>query len=273
MKSTVAASVFVGVWVPVTGMCTTDERMVLQDAHLVGTKGNDCGVKSFNTISFEFQHVEFNNCFSDELSISLSCAECYASVVEYGMRNCFPECSRGSGWCASGCLSCTAHAWENRAALGACSGFKNGGSEPCDQIVPESTMNSSDPEIDRCSVCTDDCDGCPGHEKPIDNVVVKFLAAHSEELKSQAQDLATQEGLNEAIQLFVPIRYKTQVVAGINWFIKVQFGSNSRSNMYADVVIFEPLASRNEPPKITNIKFGVARDAPIGFLNNESLMV
>lgn len=273
MKSALAVSVFAVASVLVAAVCTNDERIILQDAQLVGTKGNDCGAKSYNFSSFKFHHVEFNNCFSESLSISLSCAECYASVVEYGMKNCFAECSASSGWCASGCLRCTAHAWENRAALGACAGFKNGGSEPCDHIVPESTVNSSDANIDRCSVCTADCDGCPGHEKPMDNVVVKFITAHSEELKSQAQELATQEGLDEAIELFVPIRYKTQVVAGTNWFVKVQFGSIARSNMYADVVIFEPIAFRKEPPQITCIKFGVPRDAPISFLANETLMV
>lgn len=276
MKVVVAASVFVVAFECVVGMCTSDERDVLRDIQLVGSKGNECGVKFYNTSSFTFHHVEFNRCFSDSLGVSQSCAECYASVVEYGMKNCFAKCSTANGWCATDCLTCTSVAWENRAALGACAGFTDGVSELCDHVVPDSMINSSDAETDRCSICdpgTDDCDGCPGQEKPADNLVVKFFLTHTEEFKSQAQELATQQGFNEAIQAFVPIRYKTQVVAGTNWFAKVQIGSTSRASMYADVVIFEALEFRKQPPTIIKIKLGVARDVPISFGSNETLVV
>jgi len=274
MKSAFAASVCVVALDAVAGLCTGDERKVLRDMQLVGLKGNECGVKFYNTGSFTFHHVEFNQCFSDSLGVSLSCAECYASVVEYGMRNCSTKCSTASGWCASDCITCTAVAWENRAALGACAGFTDGGSELCNDAVPDSAVNSSDTESDdRCSVCTDDCSGCPGHEKPADNLVVKFFLAHTEEFKSQAQELATQQGLNEELQAFVPIRYATQIVAGTNWFVKVQIGATSRASMYADVLIFEALEFKNQLPKVIKLKLGVARDAPISFGTNETVMV
>merc|ERR1719503_332908 len=123
MKASLATSVCVVALDTVAGLCTGDERNVLRDIQLVGLKGNECGVRFYNKSSFTFHHVEFNKCFSDSLGISSSCAECYASVVEYGMRNCFANCSTASGWCASDCITCT--------ALGACAGFRDGGSELC----------------------------------------------------------------------------------------------------------------------------------------------
>merc|ERR1711865_795265 len=98
----------------------------------------------------------------------------------------------------------------------------------------------------------DDCDGCPGEEAPADDSVLGLFAAHAE-FRSQAQVAAQQQGMNADIPEFVPIRYTTQVVAGTNWFVKVQLDSD----LFADVVIFEPLQFRHQAPEIVSVKFGV----------------
>lgn len=126
----------------------------------------------------------------------------------------------------------------------------------CD-TPPLRADNSTFPGIPSQSPCR----GCPSEEVSADNKVVGFFAKQYNELRSQAQTLASQQGMNAYIPEFFPIRYSTQVVGGRNWFVKVQIQRDV--DTFADVGIFEHWDSEQGPPQIFGIEFGVDRDAPI----------
>merc|ERR1712224_986345 len=89
----------------VTGACSAAEQAALADPASIGQKANDCGTKSFNIVTGNFNHAKFNECFTASAGISTGCSECYAVSGEYGAANCKADCLLG--WCKSGCLECT----------------------------------------------------------------------------------------------------------------------------------------------------------------------
>merc|ERR1711881_568064 len=112
------------------GACTADEQATLADPQNTGKKANDCGTSSYNIFTGNFNHDKFNECFSSSISISKTCAECYAATGEYGAKNCKADCLLG--WCKSGCLSCTAPAQKT---LATCTGFTAATADPCEEKV------------------------------------------------------------------------------------------------------------------------------------------
>ncbi|NXL04592.1 CYTX protein, partial [Mesembrinibis cayennensis] len=60
---------------------------------------------------------------------------------------------------------------------------------------------------------------------------------------------------------FTAIRYKTQVVAGINYFIKVQISNEA----YIHIKVFESLPQENQPPSLVGYQTGKTRDDPINY--------
>jgi len=126
----------------------------------------------------------------------------------------------------------------------------------CD-APPLLSDNSTIPEIPLPPPCR----GCPSEEASADKEAVGFFAKHYNELRFQAQTLASQQGMNANIPQFFPIRYSTQVVGGRNWFVKVQIQRDV--DTFADVAIFQHWDSEQNPPQIFGIEFGVDLDAPI----------
>ncbi|XP_003202689.1 cystatin-A [Meleagris gallopavo] len=64
---------------------------------------------------------------------------------------------------------------------------------------------------------------------------------------------------NETYNIFTAIIYRTQVVAGINYFIKVQ----SSDNEYIHLRIFQALPQENQDPSLTDYQTGKTRDDPL----------
>jgi hypothetical protein len=112
------------------GACSADEQAALADPSDVGKKANDCGTKSYNVLTGNFNHDKFNECFTASAGISTGCSECYAATGEYGAKNCKADCLLG--WCKSGCLSCTAPA---QVTLASCTGFTSATADPCEDIA------------------------------------------------------------------------------------------------------------------------------------------
>lgn len=65
-----------------------------------------------------------------------------------------------------------------------------------------------------------------------------------------------EEQTNETYEEFKAIEYKTQVVAGINYFIKVQVGHNS----YIHMKIFKPLPQRSQSLTLTGYQTDKSKD-------------
>ncbi|XP_005386564.1 PREDICTED: cystatin-A [Chinchilla lanigera] len=59
----------------------------------------------------------------------------------------------------------------------------------------------------------------------------------ADKVKSQLE-----EKTNESYQEFVAVEYKSQVVAGVNYFIKVRVGDHG----YVHIKVFKPLPGQNE---------------------------
>merc|ERR1712139_86027 len=87
------------------GACSADEQAALADPQVTGKKAFDCGSKSYNIVTGNFNHDTFNDCFTASAGVSTGCSECYAVSGEYGAKNCKADCLLG--WCKAGCLSCT----------------------------------------------------------------------------------------------------------------------------------------------------------------------
>ncbi|XP_075054363.1 cystatin-B-like [Mixophyes fleayi] len=58
---------------------------------------------------------------------------------------------------------------------------------------------------------------------------------------------------------FRAVQYKTQVVAGTNYFIKVYVGYNE----YAHLCVYQPLPYTNEPMSLTAVQLGRTRQDEI----------
>ncbi|NXU83964.1 CYTX protein, partial [Xiphorhynchus elegans] len=61
--------------------------------------------------------------------------------------------------------------------------------------------------------------------------------------------------------MFTAIAYKTQVVAGINYFIKVQVSSTE----YVHLRVFLSLPHENQGPSLVSFQTGKTRDDPLTY--------
>ncbi|NWS48132.1 CYTB protein, partial [Probosciger aterrimus] len=66
---------------------------------------------------------------------------------------------------------------------------------------------------------------------------------------------------NRTYGIFKAIVYKTQVVAGINYFIKVQVSNTD----YAHLKVFQSLPQENQGPSLIGFQTGKTRDDPLTY--------
>ncbi|NXI48713.1 CYTB protein, partial [Chloroceryle aenea] len=66
---------------------------------------------------------------------------------------------------------------------------------------------------------------------------------------------------NRTCDLFRAIIYRTQVVAGINYFIKVQVSDSE----YVHLRVFQSLPAMNEGPSLVSFQTGKTRDDPLTY--------
>ncbi|NXM73187.1 CYTB protein, partial [Serilophus lunatus] len=67
--------------------------------------------------------------------------------------------------------------------------------------------------------------------------------------------------LNRNCAMFTAIVYKTQVVAGINYFIKVQVSDTE----YVHLKVFQSLPHENQGPSLVSFQTGKTRDDPLTY--------
>ncbi|XP_013813496.1 cystatin-A [Apteryx mantelli] len=67
--------------------------------------------------------------------------------------------------------------------------------------------------------------------------------------------------VNKTHGIFQAIVYRTQVVAGINYFIKVQVSDS----MYAHLRVFQSLPHENQGPSLVSYQTGKTRDDPLTY--------
>ncbi|XP_003469356.2 cystatin-A [Cavia porcellus] len=71
-----------------------------------------------------------------------------------------------------------------------------------------------------------------------------------------------EEKTNESYQEFTAIEYKTQVVAGTNYFIKIRVDNDG----YVHVRVFEPLPGRNEDAlQLSGYQTGKSKDDELSY--------
>ncbi|NXE37456.1 CYTX protein, partial [Ptilorrhoa leucosticta] len=61
--------------------------------------------------------------------------------------------------------------------------------------------------------------------------------------------------------VFTAIEYRTQVVAGTNYFIKVQVSGDQ----YVHLKVFQSLPYENQGPSLTGFQTGKTRDDPLTY--------
>ncbi|KAM6211035.1 cystatin-A-like [Sarcoramphus papa] len=66
---------------------------------------------------------------------------------------------------------------------------------------------------------------------------------------------------NKTYNIFKAIAYKTQVVAGINYFIKVQVSDAD----YAHLRVFQSLPQEDQGPSLVSFQTGKTRDDPLTY--------
>uniref|UniRef100_A0A8C8S5V2 Cystatin A n=1 Tax=Pelusios castaneus TaxID=367368 RepID=A0A8C8S5V2_9SAUR len=75
--------------------------------------------------------------------------------------------------------------------------------------------------------------------------------------------LQLEEKENNSYPVFIATEYRSQVVAGINYFIKVCI-SNS-NNDYIHLKVFQSLPHENKGPTLTEYQTGKTRDDPLNY--------
>eukprot|EP00928_Gymnodinium_smaydae_P012568 TRINITY_DN14558_c0_g2_i2.p1 TRINITY_DN14558_c0_g2~~TRINITY_DN14558_c0_g2_i2.p1 ORF type:complete len:224 (+),score=53.97 TRINITY_DN14558_c0_g2_i2:74-673(+) len=96
--------------------------------------------------------------------------------------------------------------------------------------------------------------GGTGDENPADDDVRQLIAP----LKAEAQQKAQGQGMNAAFSEFEPLSYKTQVVAGMNYFVKVKVGPTS----YVHLRIYKHFSGAS---RVDGVKVGCTREQPIEY--------
>ncbi|NWS19840.1 CYTX protein, partial [Pachyramphus minor] len=66
---------------------------------------------------------------------------------------------------------------------------------------------------------------------------------------------------NRNCPMFTAIVYRTQVVAGINYFIKVQVSATT----YVHLRVFQSLPHQNQGPSLVSFQTGKTRDDPLTY--------
>ncbi|NWQ60899.1 CYTB protein, partial [Neopipo cinnamomea] len=66
---------------------------------------------------------------------------------------------------------------------------------------------------------------------------------------------------NRNCEMFTAIVYKTQVVAGTNYFIKVQVSDTG----YVHLKVFQSLPYENQGPSLVSFQTGKTRDDPLTY--------
>ncbi|KAL9969469.1 hypothetical protein ACROYT_G021689 [Oculina patagonica] len=89
--------------------------------------------------------------------------------------------------------------------------------------------------------------GAPSEEKKADGEVQKIV----DEMKSQAEAKA-----GESYNQFEAISYKTQLVAGTNYFIKVKVGDSS----YVNLRVYKTLSHAGSTLELTDMKTGLKEE-------------
>ncbi|NXG60619.1 CYTX protein, partial [Hemiprocne comata] len=67
--------------------------------------------------------------------------------------------------------------------------------------------------------------------------------------------------VNRICDMFKAIEYRSQVVAGINYFIKVQDSDDD----YVHLRVFQSLPHENEGPHLVSFQTGKTRDDPLTY--------
>uniref|UniRef100_A0A8C3CNH8 Cystatin domain-containing protein n=1 Tax=Cairina moschata TaxID=8855 RepID=A0A8C3CNH8_CAIMO len=68
---------------------------------------------------------------------------------------------------------------------------------------------------------------------------------------------------NRTFDIFQAIVYRTQVVAGINYFIKVQISDSYTG--YAHLKVFQALPQEKQGPRLVSYETGKTRDDPLDY--------
>ncbi|XP_073233523.1 cystatin-A-like [Porites lutea] len=97
----------------------------------------------------------------------------------------------------------------------------------------------------------------PGRLSPLKQADAKVQKI-CDQVKPQAEKMAGQE-----FPEFKATSYKTQVVAGINYFIKVLVGGPS----YVHLRVFQSLPGDGSTLTLTAIKTGMTKDDPINYFD------
>ncbi|CAH3044740.1 unnamed protein product [Porites lobata] len=82
-------------------------------------------------------------------------------------------------------------------------------------------------------------------------------------LPPQQVELQAEKMAGQDFPEFKAISYKTEVVAGTNYFIKVYVGGSS----YVHLRVFQSLPFDGLPPKLSAIKTGMTKDDPITYFD------
>ncbi|XP_065511672.1 cystatin-A-like [Caloenas nicobarica] len=67
--------------------------------------------------------------------------------------------------------------------------------------------------------------------------------------------------VNKTCEIFKAISYRTQVVAGTNYFIKVQDSDDN----YVHLRVFQGLPAENDCPSLVSFQTGKTRDDPLTY--------
>lgn len=87
----------------------------------------------------------------------------------------------------------------------------------------------------------------------------------TEEIQSVCNELidhALEKSGKEEFDMFTALKYTTQVVAGTNFFVKVQVHPNGEC---IHIRVFKPLPHTNEPAQLTSIQTGKTIADAIGY--------
>eukprot|EP00294_Goniomonas_avonlea_P002515 CAMPEP_0114553508 /NCGR_PEP_ID=MMETSP0114-20121206/7700_1 /TAXON_ID=31324 /ORGANISM="Goniomonas sp, Strain m" /LENGTH=102 /DNA_ID=CAMNT_0001738465 /DNA_START=9 /DNA_END=317 /DNA_ORIENTATION=- len=99
--------------------------------------------------------------------------------------------------------------------------------------------------------------GATGDEQPA-NAEIQAIC---DGVKADATAKAQASGFNGLFTEFTAVSFKTQVVAGTNFFVKVRTGANQ----FAHVRIFQPLPHVGTPPEVAGIKAGLAESEALEY--------
>jgi len=89
--------------------------------------------------------------------------------------------------------------------------------------------------------------GAPSGDKKMDEETSKWVIS----LKGEVEHL-----VGHSFEEFTPVAYKTQVVSGLNYFVKVKTGDS-----YIHVTIWKRVGG--QPPQVTNVYPGKTATDPL----------